>query len=347
MSKETVLLATLPNYSRRIAPGLGLCLLVTAAAMVGDAAEAHLFGRAWLEALVLAILIGAAVRTAWAPPSPYLDGIDFSAKVLLEVAVVLLGLAVSAAAVVSAGPALIAGIAGIVTLAIALSYGIGRGFGLSHKLAMLIACGNSICGNSAIAAAAPVIHADGDDVAASIAFTAVLGVVVVLALPLTVGVIGLTKLQYGIFAGLTVYAVPQVIAATAPIGQLSVQIGTLVKLVRVLMLGPVVLALSLTNRQTDAEGVRKLGLGRLVPWFILGFVAMIGVRSTGLVPHAALAAAATTANLLTVVAMAALGLSVDVRTVAKAGLKVTSVVVLSLLALGGISLGLIFLLAGH
>ena len=338
------MLARSAIYTRTIVPGLALCVAVTGAALLGEAAEAHLFGRAWLEALVLAILFGTAVRTLWAPPKSFIAGIDFSAKTLLEIAVVLLGLSVSAAAVVSAGPGLIFGIAGIVVLAIAISYGIGRGLGLPHKLAVLIACGNSICGNSAIAATAPVIHADGDDVAASIAFTAVLGVVVVLALPLTVGILGLTKMQYGIFAGLTVYAVPQVIAATAPIGALSVQIGTLVKLVRVLMLGPVVLALSLASRRGEAEGVRKLGLGRLVPWFILGFLAMIGLRATGLLPHAALATAATAANLLTIVAMAALGLSVDVRTVATAGLKVTSVVVLSLLALGGISLGLIALL---
>ena len=333
---------------RRVGPGVALCLGVTALAILVEAGEARLYGRAWLEALVLAILFGTALRTTWAPPERFREGIDFSAKTLLEIAVVLLGLSVSAAAVMRAGPGLIGGIAAIVVLAIAVSYAIGRGFGLSHKLAVLIACGNSICGNSAIAAAAPVIHADGDDVAASIAFTAVLGVIVVLALPLSVALFGLTKLQYGVFAGLTVYAVPQVIAATAPIGALSVQIGTLVKLVRVLMLGPVILMLSLANRRDDTSGVRRqVGLSRLVPWFILGFLAMIALRATGLVPQAVLGASAVVANWLTIVAMAALGLSVDVRTVAKAGPKVTAVVTLSLVALGGISLGLIFLLALH
>ena len=338
----------MPPMLRRpasILPGLSLCLGVTGLAYAGDAVEAHLFGRAWLEALVLAILLGTAVRTVWTPPNRFDAGIAFSAKLLLEIAVVLLGLSVSAAAVVAAGPRLIGGIAVIVALAIAMSYGIGRGFGLSHKISVLIACGNSICGNSAIAATAPVIHADGDDVAASIAYTAVLGVVVVLVLPLFFTVLGLTKIQYGIFAGLTVYAVPQVVAATAPIGALSVQIGTLVKLVRVLMLGPVVLVLSLADRRgRNGERVKGLPLTRLVPWFILGFIAMIGLRSGGFVPAPVLSVAATVASLLTVVAMAALGLCVDVRVVGRAGLRVTSVVVLSLVALGGISLGLIALL---
>ena len=72
----------------------------------------------------------------------------------------------------------------MVIIAIGASFGIGRALGLPKRMATLVACGNSICGNSAIAAVAPVIGADGDDVAASIAFTAVLGVVVVLGLPL-------------------------------------------------------------------------------------------------------------------------------------------------------------------
>ena len=112
-------------------------------------------------------------------------------------------------------------------------------------MAILVACGNSICGNSAIAAVAPVIGADSDDVASSISFTAVLGVIVVLTLPLLVPILHLSLTQYGVLAGLTVYAVPQVLAATLPIGALSNQVGTVVKLVRVLMLGPVVLGFSL------------------------------------------------------------------------------------------------------
>ncbi len=339
-----MLVATL-SCGRKIAPGLALCLSVTLAAFAGAAVEAHVLGRAFLEALVLAILIGAAVRTAWTPCVDCKVGIDFSAKFLLEVAVVLLGLSVSAATVVAAGPVLLGGIVGTVLLAITISYVIGRGLGLSHKIAVLIACGNSICGNSAIAVTAPIIDADGDDVATSIAFTAVLGVAVVLLLPLMVGLIGLTKLQYGVFAGLTVYAVPQVIAATAPVGALCVQVGTLVKLVRVLMIGPVVLILSLTNPRKEPDGNPTPRLGRLLPWFIVCFLAMAGLRAVGLAPEAILRPAAWAANFLTVVAMAGLGLCVDVRTVARAGFRVTCAVVLSLLALACISFGLIVLLA--
>ena len=109
--------------------------------------------------------------------------------------------------------------------------------------------GDGVRGNSAIAAVAPVIGADSDDVAASIAFTAVLGVVVVLGLPLLGLGLGMSGIAFGALAGLTVYAVPQVIAAASPLGAVAVQTGTLVKLVRVLMLGPVCLVLSRGSRR--------------------------------------------------------------------------------------------------
>ncbi|CAO3426799.1 YeiH family protein [Azospirillum endophyticum] len=338
-------------------PGLGLCVAVTALAFAAAAAEVALFGEAWIEALVLAILIGTALRTAWTPPARWHPGIAFSAKILLEVAVILLGASVSAATILSAGPALLLGIAGVVALALLAGFGIGRLLGLPVRMAVLVACGNAICGNSAIAAVAPVIDAHGDDVAASIAFTAVLGVAVVLGLPLLGMGLRLSGVQYGALAGLTVYAVPQVIAAAAPLGATAVQVGTLVKLVRVLMLGPVCLLLSLLaprlgGEAADAGAERPCPMRpparppvhHLVPWFIQGFLAMIALRSFDLIPQAALPVMEHAASLLTVVSMAALGLGVDVRTVARAGGRVTAAVVLSLLALGTISLTLIHLI---
>ena len=166
-----------------------------------------------------------ATRTAWQPSERWRSGIAFSAKQLLEVAVMLLGASVSFAAIVASGYLLVAAIAATVVIMLAVSYGLSRMLGLPTKLSILIACGNSICGNSAIAAVAPVIGADGDDVASSISFTAILGVLMVLGLPLLIPLLGLSATQYGILAGLTVYAVPQVLAATVPAGLVSTQIG--------------------------------------------------------------------------------------------------------------------------
>jgi len=327
---------------QNILPGLALSLSVSAVAVGLEKIEAHYTGKAWLEALVLAILLGTAVRTILRPGKQFAKGISFSAKLLLEIAVVLLGASISASAVIDAGPGLIFGIACVVAMAIVFSYGIGRLLKLPHRMAVLVACGNSICGNSAIAATAPVIGADSEDVAASIAFTAILGVVVVLLLPLLVPLLGMSFTQYGVLAGLTVYAVPQVLAATAPVAAISVQLGTLVKLVRVLMLGPVILALSVLAGNKDAEV--KPGFLQLVPWFIIGFLGMMALRSLHLIPETVLPTIHFSSTALTIISMAALGLGVDVRSVASAGGRVTLAAILSLLVLGTISLGLIHLL---
>ena len=325
----------------RLVPGIVLSAGVMGAAMLLERGETALFGRAWLESLVLAILLGSLVRTAAPVPAVFEPGVRFAAKTVLELAVMLLGASVSAAAIVAHGLPLLGGIALAVVIAIGFSYAVGRLLRLPHQMAVLVACGNSICGNSAIAAVAPVIDADGKDVASSIAFTAVLGVVVVLLLPLLDRLLALTPLQYGIFAGMTVYAVPQVLAAAAPVSQASLHIGTLVKLVRVLMLGPVVLALSVFRRD---GGRRALPVAQLVPWFIVGFLVLMTLRSVGALPAAVLEPAHAASEWLTSMSMAALGLGVDARAVVRAGGKVTTTVVVSLVGLGLISWGLIALL---
>jgi uncharacterized integral membrane protein (TIGR00698 family) len=329
------------NRVRNALPGLALCGVVTAAAYALEEMESAVLGRAWLESLVLAILLGTAIRTFLRLDVRFEPGIHVGAKLLLEIAVVLLGASVSAGALLENGAGLIGGIAAVVVIAIVLSYIIGRAFRLPRKMAILIACGNSICGNSAIAAVAPVIDADGKDVAASIAFTAVLGVVVVLVLPLLVSLFSFSPMQFGVFAGLTVYAVPQVLAATGSVSLTSVHIGTLVKLVRVLMLGPVVLVLSLLGRR---GGGRRPSLSHLVPWFIAGFLLMLTLRSIGAIPGAAIRPAHDMANFLTIMSMAALGLGVDARAVVRAGGRVAAVVILSLVVLAAISFFLIKML---
>ena len=343
---------TSPNWSRRMAgrltapmPGVALCVLISLVALAAQNLEERVFAHPYVEALVVAILLGAAVRTIWNPPERWSRGIVFSAKQLLELAVMLLGASISFAAIAAAGPLLMATIAATVVVALAVSYSLSRMLGLPTRLSILIACGNSICGNSAIAAVAPVIGADGDDVASSISFTAILGVLMVLGLPLLIPLLRLSATQYGILAGLTVYAVPQVLAATLPAGLVSTQIGTLVKLVRVLMLGPVVVGLSILMSRRRAGGLTMKALSpfTLVPWFIIGFLVLAALRSLQLVPDGFVAPVTRTAAFLTVVSMAALGLGVDIRLLAGVGGKVTAAVTLSLIVLLAISIGLVHL----
>jgi len=327
---------------RDLAPGIVLCAAIGAVSRLIQTAETRWLERPYIESLVVAILVGTAVRTAWEPTARFREGIGFCAREVLEFAVVLLGVSVDSALLAKAGPLLLGGIVLTVAVSLVASYAIGRSFGLNHRLALLVGCGNSICGNSAIAAIAPVIDAEPGDVAAAIAFTAVLGVVVVLTLPMLIPVAGLSERQYGVVAGLTVYAVPQVLAATLPVGAAAANLGTLVKLVRVLMLGPVVLALGFIRHSPAQRAGRPARA--FVPWFIIGFFVLALARATGVVPAPVVDSARTWATVLTIAAMAALGLGVDVRTVRNAGPRVVATVIASLALLLGLSLRLATLL---
>ena len=168
----------------------------------------------------------------------------------------------------------------------------------------------------------------------------------VLGLPLLIAPLTLSHYQYGVIAGMSVYAVPQVLAATFPVSALSGEVGNLVKLVRVLMLGPVVLFFSVVSRRrARARGkAQRFAIGQLVPWFIVGFVLLAVLRSTGIIPVAVAAPVRELSRELTIVAMAALGLGVDVRSVARAGSRVSLTVVISLAAMLLMSIAMISLL---
>lgn len=319
-------------------PGLVVVAVVSATAVALGAVEDVALGRPIIEPLVLAILLGMVVRSIRGDDERAEAGVRFVAKDVLEVAVFLLGATMDVPRLFASGPRLAAGIVALVCTALASGYAIGRAAGLSPKLAVLVACGNAICGNSAIAAVAPVIGADREDVAASIALTAVLGVGVVLSLPLLIPLLGLSHYQYGVLAGLTVYAVPQVLAAAFAVSPISGQLATVVKLARVLMLGPVVTFFALRAHRANAS---TLSVRKLVPWFVLGFVVLATLRSVNVIPEQAAEVAKRVASWLTVAAMAALGLSVDVRSVRLVGPRVMIAVAGSLATLVVLAVALI------
>ena len=316
-----------------LVPGIIASVLVSLAAIGGGWIEEAVFRRAIIEPLVLAILIGMVVRTARGDRAQEEPGVRFVAKQVLEVAVFLLGATMDVPRLFASGPMLAVGIVLLVGLALGVGYSIGRLVGLPHKLAVLVACGNAICGNSAIAAVAPVIDAERKDVAASIALTAVLGVVVVLGLPLLMIPLHYSNYQYGVLAGLTVYAVPQVLAAAFAVSQLSGQVATAVKLARVLMLGPVVVGFSLLRKRGAGAAQTGKKNPSPVPAFVIGFAILAALRSLHVIPDDVANGAKLVAGWLTIASMAALGLGVDLHSVRKVGGRVVSAVAGSLAAL--------------
>ena len=340
MASNTAELLSPPSDPQSLGPGLGAAIAVSAISLAVGLLEERTLGRAVIEPLVLAILVGMSVRTI-TPDWPTGDaGIRFASKNVLEVAVFLLGATMDVPRLFASGPALAVGIVLLVVAALAAGYAVGRAAGLSANLAILVACGNAICGNSAIAAVAPVIGAERNDVAASIALTAVLGIVVVLGLPLLITPLTLSHYQYGVLAGLTVYAVPQVLAAAFAVSALSGQVATAVKLARVLMLGPVVLFFAVRARRSGRAETR-VSVGKFVPWFVVGFTLLAVARSSGVIGDSSANAAKLVAGWLTVLAMAGLGLSVDVRSVRAVGARVVAAVAGSLVVLIALAVALI------
>jgi len=181
---------------------------------------------------------------------------------------------------------------------------------------------------------ATVIRAPAREAASSIAYTAILSIGLVLVLPLVSGLAHLSDLQYGALAGMTVYAVPQVLAATYPVSAQAGEVGTLVKLMRVLLLMPWLALLAVTERRRGvAAGLgRRLPAGVLPP-YLLAFVGLALLRTAGVVPEVAVPWARGGSHALTTVAMAALGLSVEPATLRAVGWQTAGAATAALLLL--------------
>lgn len=311
----------------RLAPGLAVAVALAVVALVAGAVQQRLLGHVLIEPLVVALLLGVVVGNAWSRTDALAAGTAFAAKEVLEVAVVVLGMTLDFQQVLTAGAGILLLIVTGVAAAIAVGYAIGRALGLGQKLAVLVAVGNAICGNSAIAAVAPIIGAAKKDVASAIALTAVIGVCLVIGLPFLIPILGIDHYQYGVVAGMGIYSVPQVVAASFPVSQLAGQVATLVKLIRVLLLGPVVVLVSLGARRADRDGAGRRPWTSYVPWFVAGFLLLAVVRNIGLVPAPLVGGARETTSLLMTISMAGLGYGVRLADVRGVGLRVGGSVV--------------------
>lgn len=190
----------------RFAPGISVSFLIGRIGYALQQQASRLLGLAVIEAVVLALMLGMVWRNVWGLNDSLQRGVTFTGKTILIYAVVLLGASVDLPALFQAGPSLLAAVVVLVGIGLFAGLLIGRVIGLNPRLALLVAVRNSICGSPAIAAVAPVIKADKEAVASAIALTAILSVGVVLRLPLLLPLLNVSMYQYGVLAGMTVYA---------------------------------------------------------------------------------------------------------------------------------------------
>lgn len=325
MSQE-VRAGWLQSWVTKYGPGLLVCIVLGVAADLLQTVEKRVFDNAVIDSLVIALVAGILVRNLGTMPKRVDAGAKYASKQVLEASIFLLGASVVFSQIVDAGLTLFLLITFSVIGGLTFAWVVGHLLlGLRSKLAVLVGVGGSICGNSAVAAVAPAIGATADDVAAAIGISAVLGVGQILLLPLLVPGLDLTHYQYGVVAGIAVYAVPQVVAASFAVSNLSGQVATLVKLVRVLFLGPMIVVLGFLHRGTVEVPAGQSTMKRVqgfVPWFVAGFVLLAILRSSDVISAGVGDDAKTLSKWLFAVAMVGLGLGVDLKNVAAVGPRV-------------------------
>ncbi|WP_035739588.1 YeiH family protein [Gordonia hirsuta] len=325
--------AALPWRRRPVRlPGLALVAAATAAAV-----GLH----RWLpmvSPLLSAILLGIAVGNL-APPGPrYAPGFAVASRTLLRLGVALLGLQLVVGDVFGLGPGVIGLIVLTVVLSLAGSLWFGKFLGLSPAQRLLIACGTSICGAAAVAAADGVVDGEEEEAAAAIGVVVVFGTLLLGGIPLAVWLLGLSPQAGGLWAGISIHEVAQVVAAGGLIGSGALATAVVVKLGRVLMLAPVLVVLGVRQRRahTGRTGARP----PLVPLFVAGFAACVALGSSGVIPGPVLAGAAQVQTVLLAAAMFALGTGVRLATLRALGprpilLGAAATVWISVLGLAG------------
>lgn len=230
--------------------------------------------------LPLGILTGNLVRL----PEAVRPGVRYTVKTVLTVGIVLLGVRLNLGDVFRVGGAAIVASVVQVGLMLALAMGIGRLFGLARRQSTLLGIGTAICGGSAVLAAAPVIEAEERDVAFAVATVSFLGLAAMFLLPLVGHQLGMTPQAFGVWIGLAIHQTPQVVAAGFAYHPDAGQAATLVKLARVSLLAPLVLALGFVYRRRTAVRGKKMRAVDFVPPVVAGFLAMVLLHSAGLLP---------------------------------------------------------------
>lgn len=307
-----------------LAAALGLAVVSTAIGLavpvIGSAVPAVVLG-----------VIGATVRR---PGTRLTPGLGFAAQRVLQLAVVVLGLRLSLHQVVTVGARSLPVMLGTLAVCLALARLLGSALGIDGDLQVLVGCGTGICGASAIAAVAPAIGAASADIAYAVSTIFVFNIAAVLVFPVIGHAVGLSQHAFGLFAGTAVNDTSSVVAAASVYGQTAADYAVVVKLVRTLMIIPVVLVLgAVTARRrttptglgaTDTGPGNNLGLGsvvRLVPWFLIGFLAMAGVNTLGVVPAGATGPIATASTFLISIALAGIGLTTDIAALRRTGAR--------------------------
>jgi len=262
-----------------------------------------------LNPMILSIVFGAIIQNVFGTSSATLPGIAFAAKRPLRLGIVLLGLQLTVTQMIGLGGTAVLIVAGTLLATFLAIRVVGRMLGVDRALTDLIAAGTAVCGASAVVAANSVSRGSDEDVAYSIACVSILGTISMFAYPLLGTLLDMDAAAFGLWTGATVHEVAQVVAASFQFSDEAGQYGTVSKLARVVMLAPLVLGMAVfVARSTNGEVRARTPM----PWFVLGFVAMVIVNSAVDLPDLITSNIAMVTTFLMSMALAAIGLQIDV-----------------------------------
>jgi uncharacterized integral membrane protein (TIGR00698 family) len=316
-------------------PGL---LLTSALALVATNLQ-KLPGINIFSPLILAVLIGVSIRNTVGIRLVYKPGIAFSLKKILRLAVILLGLKLSFVQVFSVGLTGLTIVLATLISAFVFTCWFGAYLGVDRKLAQLIAAGTSICGASAVLATNSVVKATDEDVAYAVTIVTLFGTMSMLLYPLLDLLFQTSPREFGLWCGVSIHDVAQVVAAASQKGSESGEIATISKLSRVMFLIPMLLGLGTlsANQATELKKATKLP----IPWFVFGFIALVVLNSFSVFPPAFKEIVTQGNQFLLTISLGAMGLETNISKMKETGLKPLFLGACSWLFISGLSLGLI------
>jgi uncharacterized integral membrane protein (TIGR00698 family) len=276
-------------------------------------------------AVTIGLLLGIVVANV--RPAPQVDaGAKLAKAWFLPLGILLLGARLSLADILSTGLGAVAVLVVDIVLVLVVTLALGRALGLPSRLSALIGVGTSICGNTAIAATAPVIKAQERDVSFAVATITLFGTAAVIVYPLIGHALGMSDVLFGYWAGAAVNDTSQVTATAFSYSIEAGETATIVKLTRNTLMVPVIFAVGLwfasrEARHTDAEE-RRGWLGsahKAVPPFLLGFLALALVNSAGLIPETLVDVLTRVSQVFIVMALVGVGLTTKVAQLRQTG----------------------------
>ena len=341
MAPEAVSYSRIDRVWRSASTGMlpGLCL--TGAIALLAFVLRLIPGLALFSPMILSILIGTTFHNALGTPQIAKAGINFSLRRILRFAIVLLGIQLTISQVIEVGTGGVIIIVATLFATFLVTKWLARPFGVDPKLAELIAAGTSICGASAVIATNTVTRGSEEDVAYAVAAVTALGSIAMFLWPLWPSVLYLDPRSYGLWSGASIHEIAQVVAAAFQNGKESGEIATIAKLTRVMLLAPLVIALGFLRR--DSSTSRDTAKAPPMPWFVLGFIAVIALNSVITIPPAAKVWIVQLTLFLLSVALAAMGLMTDIRKLLAKGIRPMLLACASWFFIAGFSFALILL----